>query len=71
MKDNPQTRLNVNINSQTAASLKDYANKHDVTTTEALRRLVGYGDFIINARDEGKEVVLRQDGDIERVTFAH
>lgn len=67
----PQTRLNVNINSQTAAALKDYADKHGVSVTEAVRRLVGVGDFIAKAQEEGKQVLFRQDGETERVVFTY
>jgi hypothetical protein len=67
----PQTRLNVNINSQTAAALKDYADKHGVSVTEAVRRLVGVGDFIAKSQDEGKQVLFRQDGETERVVFTY
>lgn len=65
-----QTRLNVNINSHTAAALKDYAEKHDVSLTEAVRRLVGVGNLIANAQDEGKDVLLRKDNELERVLFS-
>ena len=69
--DAPQTRLNVNINSQTAAALKDYADQQGVSITEAVRRLVGVGDFIAKAQDAGKQVLLRQDGETERVVFSY
>jgi len=69
--ESSQTRLNVNINSQTAAALKDYADKHDVSVTEAVRRLVGVGDFIAKAQEEGKQVLFRQDGETERVVFTY
>lgn len=65
----PQTRLNVFINSQTASALKSYSEKHDVSVTEAVRRLVGVGDFVAKGQDEGKQVLFRQDGDTERVVF--
>lgn len=66
-----QTRLNVNINSQTAAALKAYADQHDVSVTEAVRRLIGVGDFIVKAQEEGKQVLFRQDGETERVVFTY
>jgi hypothetical protein len=67
----PQTRLNININSQTAAALKEYAEKHDISITEAVRRLVGVGDFIAKAQEEGKHVLLRKDDETERVVFTY
>ncbi|AYM40176.1 hypothetical protein [Mycobacteroides chelonae] len=69
--DTPQTRLNVNINSQTAGALKDYAEQHGVSITEAVRRLVAVGDFIATAQEEGKQVVLRQGDETERVVFTY
>lgn len=69
--DAPQTRLNVNINAQTAAALKDYAEEQGVSITEAVRRLIGVGDFIAKAQGEGKQVLLRQDGETERVVFSY
>jgi hypothetical protein len=69
MSGNPQTRLNVNINSQTAAALKDYAAQHDVSVTEALRRLVNIGAYILEARDSGKDVLFRDGHDTEKVVF--
>lgn len=66
-----QTRLNVNINKQTADALKDYAEKNDVSITEALRRLVGVGDFIAKAQEDGRQVLLRHNDETERVVFTY
>jgi hypothetical protein len=66
-----QTRLNVNINSQTSAALRNYADRYEVSVTEALRRLVGVGDFIAKAQDEGKQVLFRQGSETERVRFTY
>ncbi|MHA0290199.1 hypothetical protein ACXYX3_27665 (plasmid) [Mycobacterium sp. C3-094] len=67
----PQSRLNVNINKQTADALKDYADRNDVSITEAVRRLVAVGDFIAKAQDEGRQVLLRHNDDTERVVFTY
>jgi len=69
--ETPQTRLNVNINSQTAAALKQYAEKHTVSITEAVRRLIAVGDFIAKAQDDEKHVLLRDGNETERVVFTY
>lgn len=68
---NKQTRLNVNINDHTLKALQEYASQHGVTATEALRRLVGIGNIIVQATDDGgKDVLLRsKNGDVERIVF--
>lgn len=42
-----------------------------MSITEAVRRLIGVGDFIAKAQGEGKQVLLRQDGETERVVFSY
>lgn len=66
-----QSRLNVNINKQTADALKDYADRNGVSVTEAVRRLVAVGDFIAKAQDEGRQVLLRHNDETERVVFTY
>lgn len=66
-----QTRLNVNINSQTAAALKGYSEANEVSVTESVRRLVAVGDYIAKAQASGCDVLIRRDGETERVYFAY
>lgn len=67
----PQTRLNVNINRQTETALRNYANDHEVTITEAVRRFTGVADHIMQAIDRGGEILVRTDGQTERITFTY
>ena len=46
-------------------------SEQGVSITEAVRRLIGVGDFIAKAQGEGKQVLLRQDGETERVVFSY
>ena len=59
-----QVRLNININYHTASAIAGYAEKHQVSKTEAVRRLIGLGHMMVEAHDDKKKIVL---GD-ERVT---
>lgn len=70
--DVSQTRLSVNINSHTVESLSGHAETFEVSITEALRRLVGVGDYIAQAQAAGCDVLLRSaDGKTERVVFTY
>ena len=66
-----QTRLNININSQTAKVLRDYAEKNGVSVTEAVRRLIGVGTIIDQAQQDGKDVVLKDGEATERLVFTY
>ena len=67
----PQTRLNVHINSQTATALKTYAEKHGLSVTEAVRRLIAVGDFIAKAQEDGKHILVRDGKETERIVFSY
>lgn len=65
-----QSRLNVNINNQTRDDLKEAMARDDITATEAVRRLVPIGAYILRALRNGYRVQLvRDDGRVEPVTF--
>lgn len=66
-----QTRLNININSQTAKVLREYADKHGVSVTEAVRRLIGVGTIIDQAQQDGKDIVLKDGEATERLVFTY
>ncbi|TDV46109.1 hypothetical protein CLV71_11167 [Actinophytocola oryzae] len=52
-------RINVAISPDTVRALERLIECEDVTLTEALRRLVGYGDFVYRAmRDRGEQLFL-------------
>lgn len=62
------TRLTVNIGPTTAEALHLVAQREGVTVTEALRRLVGYGDLLYRAmKVDGKDVLLRQGKETQQI----
>ncbi len=48
-------RINVAISPEMVRALENVITREGVTLTEALRRLVGYGDFVYRAIKEGGE----------------
>ena len=56
-----QKRLNVNINRQTEDALSTYCAEHQVTVTEAIRRLVIVGAYVLNESSKGNELRLGND----------
>jgi hypothetical protein len=56
-------RINVAVTPKTVKALANLAEREGVTLTEALRRLVGYGDFIYRASREDRQTVAIGDGD--------
>jgi hypothetical protein len=62
------TRLTVNITPATASALRRLSEREGVTITEALRRLVGYGDLVHQASEiEGREVLVRSGNEVQKV----
>ena len=52
-------RINVAISPDTVRALESVIEREGVTLTEALRRLVGYGDFVYRAvRQHGDQLFL-------------
>jgi hypothetical protein len=52
-------RINVAISSEMVRALEYVIEREGVTLTEALRRLVGYGDFVYRAvRERGEQLLL-------------
>ncbi|HEX6360757.1 hypothetical protein [Actinophytocola sp.] len=52
-------RINVAISPDTVRALELVIELEGVTLTEALRRLVGYGDFVYRAvRERGEQLLL-------------
>lgn len=51
--------LRVNINSETAAALKDLANHRSTNITETVRRAVAVLKFLEDEQRSGKEILLR------------
>jgi hypothetical protein len=61
------TRLSVNISRNTADALQEIASGKDITMTEAVRRLIGYGIIMYRANRDGYEVLLRRDSKLEKI----
>lgn len=52
-------RINVAISPDTVRALQNVIEREGVTLTEALRRLLGYGDFVYRAvRERGEQLLL-------------
>lgn len=51
-------RINVAISPDTVRALENVIDREGVTLTEALRRLIGYGDFVYRAVRENREQLI-------------
>lgn len=61
-------RLSVNVTPATEAALDRLVEREGVTITEALRRLVSYGDLVYEATQINRDDILVRSGDcVERV----
>jgi hypothetical protein len=56
------TRLSVNINSESADVLRRVTNDRKITTTEAIRRAIGFLEFFEDARKRGAIVTVEGGG---------
>lgn len=54
------TRLGINISRATAEMIREMANDKNVSATEAVRRLIGYGIVVYRAMRDGGEVLIRR-----------
>ncbi|WP_240796070.1 DUF6364 family protein [Yimella sp. RIT 621] len=64
------TRLNVNINDETAAALKELAKKNQTSVTEIVRRATGLYKFVADELGEGsKTLQVVDDKSNERTTL--
>jgi predicted transcriptional regulator len=52
------TRLNVNLNEETATALKEIARKRDVSVTEAIRRAIAILKFIEDETAAGHRIQI-------------
>jgi len=60
---NDLTRLNVNLNQQTAEALKEIAVENGISLTEAIRRAIALLKFIGDEiRDDRKVQIMDRDG---------
>ncbi|MGH3548383.1 MAG: hypothetical protein ACRDQU_09785 [Pseudonocardiaceae bacterium] len=51
-------RINVAVNAEMVAALDNVIQHEGVTLTEAVRRLIGYGDFIYRMAKQEKAAIL-------------
>jgi hypothetical protein len=51
-------RINVAVNAEMVAALDNVIQNEGVTLTEAVRRLIGYGDFLYRAVKQEKAAIL-------------
>lgn len=59
------SRINVAVNEETVKVLQAMRDREGVTLTEAVRRLVGYGDVLYAAKVAGTKILL-VDGERQR-----
>jgi hypothetical protein len=53
-------RINVAVSPDTVTALENVIEREGVTLTEALRRLIGYGDFVYRAvREEQEQLIVK------------
>ena len=63
-------RLSVNITPATQAALDRLVEREGVTVTEALRRLVGYGDLVYETSQiNGDDILIRRGDAVERIVL--
>lgn len=61
-------RINVAVNTETMAALQKVIDREGVSLTEAVRRLIGYGDVLYKAvRQDGEEVLLKKGSNTRQV----
>jgi hypothetical protein len=66
----PQVRLSLSLSPKIAKVLKDYAQAHDVTVTEAVRRAVSVLDFVDEIEnDEGAALAVARGDAVREVRF--
>ncbi|RSN49463.1 hypothetical protein DMC64_02550 [Amycolatopsis sp. WAC 04197] len=54
-------RINVAVNPETMAALQKVMDRENVSLTEAVRRLVGYGEVLYRAvREDDEELLLKR-----------
>jgi hypothetical protein len=68
LSSQPPRRINVAINADMLAAIDRVIEREQVTLTEAVRRLITYGDFVYRAvKEDRASVILRpSDGGADR-----
>lgn len=67
---NKYKRINVAVNEAELAALELVIEREGVTLTEAVRRLIGYGEVAYRAvKEDGAELLLKKGNETKRVTI--
>lgn len=62
-----QKRLNINMNEETAAALRELAQEKQISITEAVRRAISVYKFVEDEIAEGRKIqTMRPDGSEKR-----
>lgn len=67
MMQTMSTRLNININDQTAEQLKRLAEADQQSVTEVVRRATSVYDFIHDAVRSGKDLRIHDGDEVTRI----
>lgn len=62
-------RISVNVTPATQEALERVVEREGVTLTEALRRLVGYGDLVYETQVNGDDLLIRRGDSMERIVL--
>lgn len=63
-------RINVAVTPEVVQALQAVIDAEQVSLTEAVRRLISYGDFIYRAvKEDGSEVLLRNGDNVREVVL--
>lgn len=72
-RPHPQTqpkRINVAVTPDTVRALEKVIEREGVSLTEAVRRLIGYGDFVYSSiADDGAQVLVKSEAGTKEVVL--
>jgi hypothetical protein len=60
-------RLSVNLNPESADTIKEYAHRKGISITEAIRRAIGALHFLDESQANGASVMINQKGELKEV----
>jgi hypothetical protein len=63
----PQVRLSVNLSSDVAGELKQYASHKGISITEAVRRAITVLTFVENAQSRGASLHIEEGGALKEI----
>jgi ribbon-helix-helix CopG family protein len=63
-------RVNVAVTPETVRAIEHVIEREGVSLTEAVRRLIGYGEFVYKTiKDEGAELQVRSNDSVREVVL--